>query len=76
MNWRRPLPEVLSPISLTLLVSEDTMGSKTADHNPAPANGMDYPEHNRSYSGFITGVKWACYGGAALMIILYFLIIH
>ncbi|MBJ6988682.1 MULTISPECIES: aa3-type cytochrome c oxidase subunit IV [unclassified Devosia] len=52
------------------------MASKTADHHPAPANGMDYPEHNRTYSGFITGVKWSCYGGAALMIILYFLIIH
>ncbi|WIY52298.1 aa3-type cytochrome c oxidase subunit IV [Devosia sp. YIM 151766] len=54
------------------------MAKKTAEPHPAPVleSAMDYAEHERTYSGFVTGVKWAIYGSAATMVILYFLIIH
>ena len=35
---------------------------------------MDYAEHEKTYNGFIAGVKWSIYGLAATMIILYFVV--
>jgi hypothetical protein len=45
-------------------------------HHSAPVleTAMDYAEHEKTYNGFITAVKWSIYGGAALMVILFFLI--
>lgn len=49
-----------------------------ANNHPHPPtvqeSAMDYVEHERTYRGFVTGVKWAIYGTAASMIILFFLI--
>lgn len=51
-----------------------------ANHDPHPPtvqeSAMDYAEHERTYNGFVIGVKWSIYATAALLIILYFLIIH
>ena len=43
---------------------------------PAPVqeSAMDYVEHEKTYNGFVTGVKWSVYGLAVLVVILYFLI--
>jgi hypothetical protein len=47
-----------------------------ADPHPAPVleSGMDYAEHEKTYSGFVTGVKWSIYGLAVLVVILFFVI--
>jgi len=52
------------------------MAKKTAEPHPAPVleSAMDYAEHEKTYNGFITGVKWSIYGTAMIVIILYFLI--
>lgn len=52
------------------------MAKTRPEHHAEPVleTAMDYAEHEKTYTGFVTGVKWAIYGGAALMIILYFLI--
>lgn len=54
------------------------MAKKTAEPHPAPVleSGMDYAEHEKTYNGFVQGVKWSVYAMAALMVVLYFLIIH
>lgn len=47
-------------------------------HEPHPApvqeSAMDYAQHEKTYSGFVEGVKWSVIGTAILMIILYFVI--
>lgn len=57
---------------------EDLMAKKQAEPHPAPVleSAMDYAEHEKTYNGFVRGVKWSIYATAALMIVLYFLIIH
>lgn len=52
------------------------MANKSHDPHPAPVleSAMDYAEHEKTYAGFVTGVKWSVYITAALMVILYFLI--
>ena len=52
------------------------MAHHPTDPHPAPVqeSAMDYAEHEKTYNGFIQGVKWSVYGTAVLMIILYFLI--
>jgi len=51
-----------------------------ANHEPHPPtvleSAMDYNEHERTYNGFVVGVKWSIYATAAVLIVLYFLIIH
>jgi hypothetical protein len=37
---------------------------------------MDYAQHEATYNGFITAVKWSVIGSAVSMVILYFLVIH
>lgn len=46
------------------------------EHHSQPIleSAMDYAEHEKTYTGFITAVKWAVYAGAASLIVLYFLI--
>jgi hypothetical protein len=47
------------------------------DHQHPPLqeeSAMDYAEHESTYSGFVTLVKWTTLGLAALMVILYFLV--
>jgi hypothetical protein len=52
------------------------MAKKTAEpHPPTVAeSAMDYAQHERAYSGFVTAIKWAIYVTAAVMIILYFVV--
>ncbi|MBB4052709.1 uncharacterized protein YheU (UPF0270 family) [Devosia subaequoris] len=52
------------------------MAKTRPEHHPDPVleSGMDYAEHEKTYNGFITAVKWSVYGTAVLMIILYFVI--
>ena len=48
-----------------------------ADHIHPPLqeeSPMDYAQHESTYNGFVTFVKWSTLGLAALMIVLYFLI--
>lgn len=54
------------------------MAKKTAEPHPAPVmeSGMDYAEHEKTYNGFVIGVKWSVYAIAATLVILYFLVIH
>ncbi|MFD1254436.1 MULTISPECIES: aa3-type cytochrome c oxidase subunit IV [Devosia] len=54
------------------------MAKTHAQHHTDPVleSGMDYAEHEKTYNGFITGVKWSVYGIAALMVVLYFVVIH
>ncbi len=35
---------------------------------------MDYAQHEATYNGFLTAVKWTIYGLAATAVILYFLV--
>jgi hypothetical protein len=53
------------------------MAKRTAEPHPAPVleSGMDYAEHEKTYRGFVQVVKWSIYSIAALLVILYFLII-
>jgi hypothetical protein len=46
------------------------------DPHPAPVQEsyMDYAQHEKTYSGFVTGVKWVVYGLAAFMVVLYFIV--
>ncbi len=46
------------------------------EHHSEPQleSPMDYVQHEATYNGFITAVKWAIGVGAVSMIILYFLI--
>ncbi len=46
------------------------------EHHSQPVleSAMDYAEHEKTYTGFITGVKWSVYSLAVIMIILFFLI--
>lgn len=46
------------------------------EHHSQPIleSAMDYVEHEKTYTGFITGVKWSVYSLAVIMIILFFLI--
>jgi hypothetical protein len=48
-----------------------------ANHQHPPLqqeDGMDYAQHEATYNGFVTLVKWSILGLAVLMIILYFLV--
>ena len=46
-----------------------------ADTHAAPASGMDYPEHERTYRNFLKFVKWGTISLAVLLILMaYFLI--
>ncbi len=53
------------------------MAKNTAEPHPAPVleSAMDYAEHEKTYKGFVWLVKWSIYSIAALLVILYFLII-
>jgi hypothetical protein len=49
--------------------------NRPAHHSePVLESAMDYAEHQKTYNGFITGVKWSIYTTAAVMIILYFVV--
>ena len=52
------------------------MAAKHAQHHSEPVleSAMDYAEHEKTYNGFITGVKWSLYATAVLVVILYFVI--
>lgn len=52
------------------------MATKHPEYHSEPVleSAMDYAEHEKTYNGFITGVKWSVLSMAALMIILYFVI--
>lgn len=48
-----------------------------ANHQHPPTvleSANDYREHERTYKGFITGVKWMIYGTAISLVLLYFII--
>lgn len=52
------------------------MAKHVAEPHPPTVleSGMDYAEHEKTYSRFLTGVKWGIYGTAVLMVILFFVI--
>ncbi|UYN98235.1 MAG: aa3-type cytochrome c oxidase subunit IV [Devosia sp.] len=52
------------------------MAKHHAEPHPAPVleSAMDYAEHEKTYDGFVLGVKWSIYALAALMVILFFVI--
>ena len=52
------------------------MAKTRPEHHPEPVleSAMDYTEHEKTYNGFITGVKWSLYAIAATVVILYFVI--
>lgn len=39
-----------------------------ADHMPMTSTFMDYPEHERTYRGFLTAAKWGTIVVAAIVI--------
>ena len=39
-----------------------------ADHMPMTSTYMDYPEHERTYRGFLTGAKWVAITVAIIVI--------
>ena len=41
---------------------------------PVQESPMDYAQHERTYRGFLTGVKWTAISMAVLIVILYFLV--
>ena len=52
------------------------MATHRPEHHSEPVleSAMDYSEHEKTYTGFITGVKWSVLATAVLMIILYFVV--
>jgi len=52
------------------------MAQHHPEHHSQPVleSAMDYAEHEKTYTGFISGVKWSVLGIAILMIILYFVV--
>jgi hypothetical protein len=46
------------------------------EHHAAPVqeSPMDYAQHEKTYGGFLTGVKWTAIGLAILIVVLYFVI--
>ncbi|MFC3703791.1 aa3-type cytochrome c oxidase subunit IV [Devosia honganensis] len=52
------------------------MAKTRPEHHAEPVleSAMDYAEHEKTYNGFVTGVKWVIYASVVSMIILYFLI--
>jgi len=52
------------------------MAAKHAQHHSDPVleSGMDYAEHEKTYNGFIAGVKWSVISLAVLLVILYFVV--
>ena len=52
------------------------MAKTRPEHHPEPVleSGMDYAEHEKTYNGFITGVKWSLYAIAIVVVIHYFVI--
>ncbi|SFV26923.1 aa3 type cytochrome c oxidase subunit IV [Devosia crocina] len=52
------------------------MATHRPEHHSEPVleSGMDYAEHEKTYNGFLIGVKWSVIGTAALLIILYFVV--
>lgn len=46
------------------------------EHHAEPVleSPMDYAQHEKTYNGFLTGVKWVGLGLAVSIIILYFLV--
>lgn len=51
------------------------MATSTAQTNPqGHDSAMDYPEHERSYSLFIGGLKWSVISIAAIVVVLFFVI--
>lgn len=59
-------------------LDEDKMAS--AQHHPehhadpVVESPMDYAQHEKTYGGFLTGVKWTAIGLAILIVVLYFVI--
>jgi hypothetical protein len=49
-------------------------------HLPLPPlvkeSAMDYAEHEKTYSAFVSAVKWAILISAATVVVLYFLVIR
>jgi len=41
---------------------------------PIVESPMDYAQHEKTYSGFLTGIKWTIIALAVLIVILYFVI--
>jgi hypothetical protein len=54
-------------------MARKTTAAATADHGHESA--MDYAEHERTYAGFMIFLKWSVISIAALLVILYFLIL-
>ncbi|WP_083983088.1 aa3-type cytochrome c oxidase subunit IV [Devosia soli] len=52
------------------------MASQHPAHHSEPIleSPMDYAEHEKTYNGFISGVKWSVLSVAVLLIILYFVV--
>ena len=52
------------------------MATHHREHHAQPIveSPMDYAQHEKTYSGFLTGIKWTAIGLAVLIIILYFVI--
>ncbi len=52
------------------------MAKTRPEHHSTPVleSAMDYAEHEKTYNGFVIGVKWSVYGLAVLMVILYFVV--
>ena len=52
------------------------MATHHPEHHSQPVieSPMDYAQHEKTYNGFLTGVKWTAIGLAVLIIILYFII--
>jgi hypothetical protein len=52
------------------------MATHRPEHHSEPVleSAMDYAEHEKTYNGFLVGVKWSVLSIAVLMIILYFVI--
>ncbi len=48
---------------------------RPANHSePVLESAMDYTEHEKTYNGFIAGVKWSVLATAVVLIILYFVV--
>jgi hypothetical protein len=67
----------LQPLErLPIISDEDSMATHHPEHHAQPVveSPMDYAQHEKTYNGFLVGVKWTIIAIAILVIILYFVI--
>lgn len=78
MSWKQRAPRVdfrLTDFITNGLIEDDMAKTRPEHHSELQVETpMDYAQHEATYNGFVTAVKWAVIVSAISAVILYFLI--